>query len=288
MDYGDILYAEADGVARITINRPEVMNAFRAQTCEELIDAFNRAGWNRETGVIVLTGAGDKAFCTGGDQGGHDDTEPGDAAATGGYGGRGTIGLPIEALHDVIREVPQPVIARVQGYAIGGGNVLATLCDLTIAGEGARFGQVGPKVGSVDPGFGTAYLARVVGEKRAREMWYLCLRYSAEEAFAMGLVNAVVPDEELDAEVERWCRELLKRSPTALAIAKRSFNADSDSIRGIGRMGMQALSLYYATPESREGGRAFREKREPAFREAREGSAKGEGKGEGKRGGGTG
>ena len=153
MDYGDILYAEADGVARITINRPKVMNAFRAQTCEELIDAFNRAGWNREIGVIVLTGAGEKAFCTGGDQGGHDGGGhdggghgEADDAAAGGYGGRGTIGVPIEALHDVIREVPQPVIARVQGYAIGGGNVLATLCDLTIAGESARFGQVGPKV----------------------------------------------------------------------------------------------------------------------------------------------
>ncbi|MEQ8348000.1 MAG: enoyl-CoA hydratase-related protein [Sneathiellaceae bacterium] len=268
-DYQDILYAEAAGIARITINRPAVMNAFRARTCEELIDAFNRAGWNRETGVIVLTGAGDKAFCTGGDQGA--DSHGEEQAA--GYGGRGTIGLPIEALHEVIREVPQPVIARVQGFAIGGGNVLATLCDLTIAGESARFGQVGPKMGSVDPGFGTAYLARVVGEKRAREMWYLCLRYSAEEAYAMGLVNAVVPDADLDAEVDRWCGELLKRSPTALAIAKRSFNADSDAIRGIGRMGMQALALYYDTPESREGGAAFREKREPAFRAARDGKS---------------
>lgn len=288
MTYSDILYAEADGVARITINRPEVMNAFRAQTCEELIDAFNRAGWNRDIGVIVLTGAGEKAFCTGGDQGAHGDGAEGEgragardgkavagaaaAGTAGGYDGRGIIGLPIEALHDVIREVPQPVIARVQGYAIGGGNVLATLCDLTIAGESARFGQVGPKVGSVDPGFGTAYLARVIGEKRAREMWYLCLRYSAEEAYAMGLANAVVPDGDLDAEVDRWCRELLKRSPTALAIAKRSFNADSDSIRGIGRMGMQALSLYYGTAESQEGGKAFREKRDPDFRKARDGA----------------
>lgn len=274
--YQDILYAEAAGIARITINRPAVMNAFRAGTCEELIDAFNRAGWNRDIGVIVLTGAGEKAFCTGGDQGAesHAGSAGGDAggAADGaGYGGRGTIGLPIEALHDVIREVPQPVIARVQGYAIGGGNVLATLCDLTIAGESARFGQVGPKMGSVDPGFGTAYLSRVVGEKRAREMWYLCLRYSAEEAYAMGLVNAVVPDADLDAEVDRWCGQLLKRSPTALAIAKRSFNADSDSIRGIGRMGMQALALYYGTPESQEGGAAFREKRDPDFRAARDG-----------------
>lgn len=261
MDYQDILYAETGGVARITINRPEVMNAFRARTCEELIDAFHRAGWNPEIGVIVLTGAGERAFCTGGDQSGE-----GKGGSGSGYGGRGTIGLPLEALHDAIRDVPQPVIARVQGYAIGGGNVLATLCDLTIAGESAQFGQVGPKMGSVDPGFGTAYLARVVGEKRAREMWYLCLRYSAEEAYAMGLVNAVVPDAELDAEVDRWCAELLKRSPTALAIAKRSFNADSDSVRGIGRMGLQALALYYAGDEAQEGVRAFREKRPPDFR----------------------
>lgn len=273
MDYTDILYAEAGGIARIAINRPEVMNAFRAATCEQLIDAFHRAGWNREIGVIVLTGAGDRAFCTGGDQSAHGEGE------SSGYGGRGTIGLPVEALHDAIRDVPQPVIARVQGYAIGGGNVLATLCDLTIAGESARFGQVGPKMGSVDPGFGTAYLARAVGEKRAREMWYLCLRYTAEEAYAMGLVNAVVPDAELDAEVDRWCAELLKRSPTALAIAKRSFNADSDSIRGIGRMGMQALALYYGTDEAREGGRAFREKREPAFRTAMRGGKGGAGEG---------
>ena len=162
--------------------------------------------------------------------------------------------------------MPKPVIARVQGFAIGGGNVLATLCDLTIASERAQFGQVGPKVGSVDPGFGTAYLARVVGEKKAREIWYLCRRYTAAEAERMGLVNCVVPHENLDAEVDRWCAELMEKSPTALSIAKRSFNADSDSIRGIGSLGMQALSLYYDTEESKEGGRAFREKRKPNFR----------------------
>jgi 2-ketocyclohexanecarboxyl-CoA hydrolase len=162
--------------------------------------------------------------------------------------------------------VPKPVIARVQGYAIGGGNVLATLCDFTIASEKAQFGQVGPKVGSVDPGFGTAYLARVVGEKKAREMWFLCRRYTAAEAQAMGLVNTVVPHDQLDAEVERWCAEIMERSPTAIAIAKRSFNADSDGIRGIGGLGMLTLKMYLASEESREGARAFKEKRKPQFR----------------------
>ena len=171
----------------------------------------------------------------------------------------------MEELHTAIRDAPQPVIARVQGYAIGGGNVLATLCDFTIASQQAVFGQVGPKVGSVDPGFGTAYLARVVGEKRAREMWYLCRRYSAEQALAMGLVNAVVAHEELDAEVARWCEEILARSPTAITIAKRSFNADTDHIRGIGALGLQAVKLYYETDESREGVNAFNEKRPPDF-----------------------
>jgi 2-ketocyclohexanecarboxyl-CoA hydrolase len=256
MQYEDILYEAADGVARITINRPQVLNAFRGQTCEELIHALNRAGWDDAIGVIVLAGAGDRAFCTGGDQSAH----------SGQYDGRGMIGLPIEEVQSLIRDVPKPVIARVQGYAIGGGNVLATLCDFTIASEKAIFGQVGPKMGSVDPGFGTAYLARVVGEKKAREIWYLCRRYSAAEALAMGLVNTVVPHEELDAEVARWCAEIIERSPTAIAIAKRSFNADTESIRGIGAMGMQSLKMYYQSEESKEGVRAFQEKRKPVFR----------------------
>jgi 2-ketocyclohexanecarboxyl-CoA hydrolase len=256
MQYEDILYDAADGVARIAINRPQVLNAFRGKTCEELIHALNRAGWDKGVGAIVLAGAGDRAFCTGGDQSAH----------SGQYDGRGMIGLPIEELQSLIRDVPKPVIARVQGYAIGGGNVLATLCDFTIASEKAVFGQVGPKVGSVDPGFGTAYLARVVGEKKAREMWYLCRRYTAAEALAMGLVNVVVPHEELDAEVARWCAEIMERSPTAIAIAKRSFNADTENIRGIGGMGMQALSMYYESEESKEGVRAFNEKRKPDFR----------------------
>ena len=256
MEYQDIVYAEADGVATITINRPEKMNAFRGQTCEELIHAFNRAGWNKDIGVIVFTGAGDRAFCTGGDQSAHE----------GSYDGRGTVGLPVEELQSVIRDVPKPVIARVQGYAIGGGNVLAVICDLTIAADTAQFGQVGPKVGSVDPGFGTAYLAQVVGEKKAREIWYLCRRYTAEQAVEMGLANTVVSADELDAEVDRWCAEILERSPTAIAIAKRSFNAATENLRGISSMGMQALALYYDTDESREGVKAFMEKRKPEFR----------------------
>jgi 2-ketocyclohexanecarboxyl-CoA hydrolase len=256
MDYEDILYEVRGAAAWITINRPERMNAFRGRTCDELIDVFGRAGYDREIGVIVLAGAGDKAFCTGGDQSAH----------AGQYDGRGTIGLPMEQLHAVIRDVPKPVIARVQGFAIGGGNVLCTLCDLTIASEKAQFGQVGPRVGSVDPGYGTALLARVVGEKKAREMWYLCRRYSAREALAMGLVNAVVAHEELDAEVQKWCDEIAQKSPTAIAIAKRSFNMDTAHQAGIAGMGLYALKLYYDTEESREGVRAFQEKRAPDFR----------------------
>jgi len=258
MEFKNIIYTEQAGVATITINRPKVYNAFDSDTCEELIQAFGKAGWNRDIGVVVLTGAGDKAFCTGGDQGAD--------AENGGYGGRGTIGLPVEEMQSIIRDIPKPVIARVNGYAIGGGNVLVTLCDLAIASDKAQFGQVGPKVGSVDPGFGTALLARVVGEKKAREIWYLCRRYSAEEALAMGLVNAVVPHGELDAEVAKWCAEIMQMSPTAIALAKRSFNLDTEMIRGISSFAMQALKLYYDTDESKEGGKAFREKRKPEFR----------------------
>jgi 2-ketocyclohexanecarboxyl-CoA hydrolase len=263
MDFEDILYEEANHVATITINRPEVHNAFRARTCEELIAAFLRAGYDREIGAVVLTGAGERAFCSGGDQ----SSKSGESEGPRGYGGeRGLIGMPIDEVHTVMRDVPKPVVAKVRGYAIGGGNVLATLCDLTLAAESAIFGQVGPKMGSVDPGFGTAYLARVIGEKRAREMWYLCRRYTAAEACEMGLVNKVVPDDRLDAEVDAWCAELVERSPTAIAIAKRSFNADSESIRGIGALGFAGLSLYYDTEESKEGGVALREKRKPDFR----------------------
>jgi 2-ketocyclohexanecarboxyl-CoA hydrolase len=256
MTYEDILYDKADGVATITINSPRLLNAFRARTVEEMILAFRDAGDDDKVGVIVLTGAGERAFSSGGDNSSKD----------GGYGGRGPTGMPIGELHDAIRDARKPVIAKVRGYAIGGGNVLATLCDLTIAAEEAVFGQVGPRVGSVDPGWGTAYLARCVGEKRAREIWFLCRRYTAAEAFQMGLVNKVVPAAQLDAEVAAWCREILALSPTALAIAKRSFNADSETIRAIGAGGFEALALYYQTDEAKEGVDAFMEKRQPNFR----------------------
>jgi len=256
MEFEDILYEVRNGVAWITINRPEKMNAFRGQTCDEIIRALNRAGYDREVGAIVLAGAGEKAFCTGGDQSAHN----------GNYDGRGTIGLPMEELHTAIRDVPKPVISRVQGFAIGGGNVLCTICDLTICSEKAVFGQVGPKMGSVDPGYGTAFLARVVGEKKAREIWFLCRRYSAAEAEKMGLVNKVVPHDQLDAEVDQWCKEINELSPTALTIAKRSFNADTENIRGIGYLGIQTVKHYYQSDESKEGVKAFNERRKPDFK----------------------
>jgi 2-ketocyclohexanecarboxyl-CoA hydrolase len=255
--FEDILYTEHGGVATIAINRLEKYNAFRGQTCDEIIQALHLAGWNKDIGVIILTGVGEKAFCSGGDQ----------SAQEGGYDGRGIIGLPLEELHSLIREVPKPVIARVNGYAIGGGNVLVTCCDLAIASENAIFGQVGPRVGSVDPGFGTAYLSRVIGEKRAREIWYLCRKYTAQQALEWGLVNAVVPMDQLDQEVEKWAQEIMALSPTAISIAKRSFNADSDSIKGIGSLGMQTLKLFYESEESKEGVKAFLEKRKPRFRD---------------------
>ncbi|MER1966826.1 enoyl-CoA hydratase-related protein [Castellaniella sp. GW247-6E4] len=254
--YRDVLYEERGGVAIVTMNRPDVLNAIRVGMYEEITDAIQRASWNRDIGVIVLTGAGERAFCVGGDTSDKKSERK----------GRGIMGVPIEQLHAALRDAPKPVIAKVRGYAIGGGNVLATICDLTIAAESAKFGQVGPRVGSVDTGWGTAYLSRVIGEKKAREVWFLCRRYSAHEAAALGLVNKVVPDAELDAEVDRWCQEILSLSPTALAIAKASFNADSESIRGIGAMGMNAVALYYGTDEAKEAGRAFREKRKPNFR----------------------
>lgn len=253
---GDVLYAERDGVATVTLNRPESLNAIRVGMYERLGEALREAAWNRDIGVIVLTGAGDRAFCVGGDTS--------DKKAE--RNGRGIIGVPLDQVHAAIREAPKPVIAKVRGYAIGGGNVLATLCDMTIAGESAQFGQVGPRVGSVDPGWGTSYLARVVGEKKAREIWFLCRRYKAHEAASMGLVNKVVPDADLDAEVERWCQEILALSPTALAIAKATFNADTDGMKGIASLGANAVALYYGTEEAREAGVAFREKRKPAFR----------------------
>lgn len=253
--FEDIIYEVRGRAAWIIINRPKVYNAFRGQTLEEMIRALHLAGNDKDVASIVITGAGDKAFCTGGDQSAHE----------GNYDGRGVVGLPIDELQGLIRDVPKPVIARVNGFAIGGGNVLATLCALTIASENAMFGQVGPKVGSFDAGWGTCLLARIVGDKKAREIWYLNDRLSARDAMGYGLVNKVVPLEELDAAVTQWTDTLAERSPTALAFLKRSFNADSDSIRGISNLALHAVKLYYATPESQEGVNAFNEKRKPDF-----------------------
>lgn len=217
----------------------------------------------RAIGAVILTGAGDRAFCTGGDVSVRDDS---------GYTGQPTrhdIGLDIEDVHAIIREIPKPVIAAVNGYAIGGGHVLHVICDLTIAADTARFGQVGPKVGSVDPGFGTAYLARLVGEKKAREFWYLCQQYDAEECRQLGLVNKVVPAAELMDAAREWANRILDMSPTAIKLAKQSFNADTESIRGIGTLGISALGLYYGTDEAVEGQRAFMERRKPDFRQFR-------------------
>ena len=258
-DYTDIIYEVSGRTATITINRPKKYNAFRPRTIVELIDAFQKAGWDRDIGSIIFTGAGGKAFCTGGDQSDHEGGQYGDNDA------RGAVGMPVEEFHSVLRDVPKPVIAKVRGYAIGGGNVFATICDMTIASENAKFGQVGPKMGSVDPGFGTAYLARCVGEKKAREIWYMCKQYSAQEALDMGLINAFYPDDQLDEEVQKWCDELNQRSPTAIALAKKSFNADTESIRGLGQFAMQAVKLYYWTDESQEGVQALNEKRNPDF-----------------------
>ena len=258
MTYQDILYSKEDGVARVTINRPDVLNAFRAQTLSEMYDAFRDAWHDTSVGVVVLRGAGDRAFCVGGDQ---------KARGAGGYD-RDQSGHPfdVERVHHIIRAIEKPVIAAVNGYAIGGGNVLAVLCDLTIAADTARFGQVGPRVGSFDAGFGTAYLTRLVGEKRAREIWYLCRQYTAEEAVQMGLANRAVPAAELDAEVETWCGEILDKSPSALRFLKLSFNADTDHIAGLSGLAMASLDLYYRTPEAAEGVEAFIEKRPPDFR----------------------
>src|SRR5712664_2692144 len=245
--FTDVIYEVRDRAAWIIINRPEVYNAFRGQTLEELIQAFQLAANDRNVSSIVLTGAGDKAFCTGGDQSAHE----------GQYDGRGVVGLPIDELQGLIRDVPKPVIARVNGFAIGGGNVLATLCDLTIAADTAQLGQVGPKMGSVDAGWGTAFLAR--------DVWFINDHYTAEQAREMGLVNKVVPAAELDAAVKDWTDKLAQRSPTAIALAKRSFNADSDNIRGISNFALHALKMFYDTPESKEGVAAFNEKRTPDF-----------------------
>lgn len=257
-DYEDVIYEKtADGIARVTINRPHVRNAFRPQTVSEMIDAFADAREDQNVGVVILTGAGPDAFCSGGDQ---------KVRGEAGYvGGDSVPRLNVLDLQHLIRYLPKPVIAAVAGYAIGGGHVLHLVCDLTIAAENARFGQTGPRVGSFDAGYGAGLLARIVGQKKAKEIWFLCRQYDANEALAMGLVNAIVPVAELQDEAVRWACEMLALSPTAIRFLKASFNADTDGLAGIQQLAGDATRLFYMTEEGREGKNAFLEKREPDF-----------------------
>jgi naphthoate synthase len=256
--YEDIRYeTSGDGIAKITIDRPEVRNAFRPQTVHELGRAFVKAREDASIGVVILTGEGPDAFCSGGDQ---------SVRGEGGY--VGPDGVPRLNILDVqrqIRTLPKPVIAMVAGYAIGGGHVLHVVCDLTIAADNARFGQTGPKVGSFDGGYGSSYLARIVGQKKAREIWYLCRQYDAQQALEMGLVNTVVPLAELERETIRWCREILQHSPTAIRLLKASLNADCDGQAGLQQLAGDATLLFYLTEEAQEGKKAFLEKRKPDF-----------------------
>ena len=255
--YEDVVYETAEGIAKITINRPEVRNAFRPQTLFELQDAFNVARDDPAIGVILLTGAGDEAFCSGGDQRVRGDD---------GYKDQHGVGrLNVLDLQVQIRRLPKPVIAMVAGYAIGGGHVLHVVCDLTIAADNARFGQTGPKVGSFDGGYGAGLLARMVGHKKAREIWYLCEQYDAQEALAMGLVNKVVPLERLEEETVAWARRILEMSPLALRLLKAAFNADTDGLAGIQQLAGDATLLYYMSEEAQEGRNAYLEKRTPRF-----------------------
>jgi naphthoate synthase len=256
-NFTDIEYEVERGLAWITINRPDRYNAFRAQTVDELILAFKRAWASDEVGAICLTGAGQKAFCSGGDQK--------QRMETGDYGPSQSGLFEVESLHRVMRDVPKPVIAAVNGIAIGGGHVLHVLADLTIAADTATFGQNGPRVGSFDAGLGSGYLARVVGEKRAREIWFMLRRLSAEEALDWGLVNKVVPADELHDEVRAWADQILQYSPTALKVLKQSFNTDTEHMVSIGNMAYTTLKLFGETDESKEGIRAFNEKRQPDF-----------------------
>jgi naphthoate synthase len=257
MDYEDIDYTVESPVAVITMNRPKRYNAFRAKTVEEMIGAFRRAWADPAVQAVILTGAGDKAFCTGGDVK--------QKAETGDYGPSDSGMFEIGLLHKTIRDIPKPVIAAVNGLAIGGGHVLHVLCDLTIAADTARFGQSGPKVGSFDAGFGTAFLARVVGEKRAREIWYLCRQYDAETAERWGLVNWVVPADRLLDEAKAIGKEIAEKSPTTIKFLKQSFNADTDHQAGLSNLAMSALDVFSHSAESREGAAAFAEKRSPEF-----------------------
>ena len=261
-DYHDIRYEIAEGIAKITINRPEVRNAFRPQTLFELSDAFDRARDNPEVGVIILTGAGDLAFCSGGDQRirGDDGYIGADEVAQRGIGRLNVLDLQIQ-----IRRTPKPVVAMVAGYAIGGGHVLHVVCDLSIAADNARFGQTGPKVGSFDGGYGSGLLAANIGQKKAREIWFLCRQYDAAQALDMGLVNTVVPLAELEEETVQWCREMLAMSPLALRMVKASMNAADDGLAGIQQLAGDATLLFYMTEEAQEGRDAYKEKRRPEF-----------------------
>jgi naphthoate synthase len=257
-DYQDIRYEKWEGIAKITINRPEVRNAFRPKTLFEMREAFEDAREDPEIGVVILTGEGEKAFCSGGDQ-----------RIRGSEGYVGADGVPrlnVLDLQKQIRALPKPVVAMVAGYAIGGGHVLHVVCDLTIAADNARFGQTGPKVGSFDGGFGASYLASIVGQKRAREIWYLCRQYDAQQALEMGLVNAVVPVAELEAETIKWCREILEKSPLALRLLKSGFNAALDGQAGVQELAGNATLLFYMTPEAQEGRNAFIERRKPDYK----------------------
>lgn len=256
-EYTDIKFEYYNKIAKITINRPKVYNAFRPQTCSEMLDAVNICKERADIGVVILTGEGDKAFCSGGDQ---------NVKGIGGYVGEdGVPRLNVLDLHKAIRSLPKPVIAMVNGYAIGGGHVLHVVCDLSIASESAIFGQTGPKVGSFDGGFGSSYLARCVGQKKAREIWFLCRQYSAKEAEDMGLVNKVVPLEQLEAETIDWCETILKRSPMAIRMIKRSLNAELDGQHGLMEMAGDATLMFYLMEEAQEGKHAFLEKRDPDF-----------------------
>ena len=256
-EFQDILYEHFEGIAKITINRPEVRNAFRPETIFELTQAFAHAHEDSSIGVIILTGAGNEAFCSGGDQ---------RIRGEGGYvDPRGVPRLNVLELQRQIRLLPKPVIAMVAGYAIGGGHVLHVVCDLTIAADNARFGQTGPRVGSFDAGYGSTLLARLVGDKKAKEIWFLCRQYSAQEALQMGLVNAVVPLAELEDTTVQWCREILEKSPTALRFIKAAFNAATEGLAGLQQFAGDATLLYYLTDEAKEGKNAFLEKRKPDF-----------------------
>lgn len=255
--YEDILFEQYGRIAKITINRPRVYNAFRPQTNKEMLDAMAYCRDASDIGVIILTGAGDKAFCSGGDQ---------NVKGIGGYiDEQGVPRLNVLDLHKAIRSIPKPVIAMVNGYAIGGGNVLNVVCDLSIASDNARFGQIGPKVGSFDAGFGSSYLARCVGQKKAREIWFLCCQYTAEEAERMGMINKVVPLDRLEDETVEWCETILSRSPMAIRMIKRALNAELDGQRGMMEFAGDATLMYYLMAEAQEGKNAFLEKRDPNF-----------------------